>query len=56
VCAARESYAVDDAHRPPLHGFVSVAYFASAARVASGTDRRMDGQTDTAPFSIRLNK
>jgi len=38
------SYAADDAHRPPLHGF------AAAARAAPGTDRQTDGRTDTAAF------
>jgi len=41
IYAARLSYAADDAHRPPMHDF------AAAAR--AGTDRRTDGQTDTAP-------
>jgi len=35
--AARVSYAADDAHRPPLHGF------AASARDASG---QTDGQSD----------
>jgi len=38
------SYAADDAHRSPLHGF------AAAAGAAAGTDRQTDGQTDTASF------
>jgi len=36
IYAARVSYAADDAHRPPLHGF------AAAARAAHVTDRRTD--------------
>jgi len=37
----RVSYAADDAHRPPLHGFPA------AARAPLG---QTDGQMDTAPF------
>jgi len=45
IYAAHVSYAVDDAHRPPLHGA------AVAARAARGTCRQTDGHTQ-----LRFNR
>jgi len=51
IYAARVSHAADDAHRPPLHGFVAAARTDDA-----------DGQTDTVTFkyayayAVRVNR
>ena len=33
IYATRVSYAADDAHRPPLHGFAAAVHFAAATCV-----------------------
>ena len=48
IFVARVSYAADNAHRPPLHGFAAAAELCSSCARCPWDEA--DGQTDTAPF------